>query len=183
MQSQTTYSGSLNSNAGSTNSNSGSNSSSNSSGNNTNTSNSSSSNNNGGRFLYIKDLEPNQKAVNLHVIVLEVTRPNTTKDGNEVRTVRIADKTGSINLSVWNEHGSVLRDGDILRLNGCFTQVWKNSLQVKISNKGQIIKCGEFMMTFNESLDMSVLSPEILKTIQDQSKPSNNNNNNKAQIF
>ena len=30
--------------------------------------------------------------------------------------MRIADKTGSINLSVWNEHGSVLRDGDILRL-------------------------------------------------------------------
>jgi hypothetical protein len=78
--------------------------------------------------------------------------------------------------------------------NGCFTQVWKNSLQVKISNKGQIIKCGDFMMTFNESLDMSVLSPEILAKIQDQSKQqqqsSNNNNNNnngnntnKVQIF
>ena len=83
-----------------------------------------------GRFLHIKDLEPNQKTINLHVIVLDVTKPNTTKDGHEVRTVRIADKTGSINLSVWNEHGSVLREGDILRLNGCFTQIWKNSLQV-----------------------------------------------------
>jgi hypothetical protein len=50
------------------------------------------------------------------------------------------------------------------------------------------------MMTFNESLDMSVLSPEILSKIQDQSKQqqqsSNNNNNNnngnntnKVQIF
>ena len=51
------------------------------------------------------------------------------------------------------------------------------------------------MMTFNESLDMSVLSPEILAKIQDQSKQqqsSNNNNNNnnnngnntnKVQIF
>ena len=108
-----------------------------------------------------------------------MTRPNTTKDGNEVRTVRIADKTGSINLSVWNEHGSVLRDGDILRLNGCFTQIWKNSLQVKISNKGQIIKCGDFMMVFNETLDMSILSQDFLKTINEQGK----SNNNKAQIF
>jgi hypothetical protein len=91
------------------------------------------SNTNQGRFFFIKDLEPNQKAMNLHVIVLEVTKPNTTKDGHEVRTVRIADKTGSINLSVWNEHGSVLREGDILRLNGCFTQIWKNSLQVRDS--------------------------------------------------
>ena len=193
MQSQTTYSGSLNSNSGSgssNNSNSNTNSNSNNNSNNNSGGGGGSNSTSSGRFLYIKDLEPNQKAINLHVIVLEVTRPNTTKDGNEVRTVRIADKTGSINLSVWNEHGSVLRDGDILRLNGCFTQVWKNSLQVKISNKGQIIKCGDFMMTFNESLDMSILSPDILKNIQDQSKPSNNNNNNnisnnnnKAQIF
>lgn len=156
--------------------------------NNANASNQSSLNSNqGGRFLYIKDLEPNQKSINLHVIVLEVTRPNTTKDGNEVRTVRIADKTGSINLSVWNEHGSVLREGDILRLNGCFTQIWKNSLQVKISNKGQIVKCGDFMMIFNDSLDMSILPPDVLKSIQDQGKQSNNNNNNgngnKAQVF
>lgn len=130
-----------------------------------------------GRFLFIKDLEPNQKAVNLHVIVLDVTKPNTTKDGHEVRTVRISDKTGSINLSVWNEHGSVLREGDILRLNGCFTQIWKNSLQVKISNKGQIIKIGEFMMVFNENPDMSVLSPEILKTIAEQGGKQNSNTN------
>lgn len=123
---------------------------------------------NQGRFIFIKDLEPNQKAMNLHVIVLEVTKPNTTKDGHEVRTVRIADKTGSINLSVWNEHGSVLREGDILRLNGCFTQVWKNSLQVKISNKGQVIKIGDFMMVFNETPDMSILPPEVLKSIMDQ---------------
>lgn len=172
MQPQTTYSGSLNSNSGSGNNNNGSN-------NNNNNNSNNSGGNTGGRFLYIKDLEPNQKSINLHVIVLEVTRPNTTKDGNEVRTVRIADKTGSINLSVWNEHGSVLRDGDILRLNGCFTQIWKNSLQVKISNKGQIIKCGDFMMVFNETLDMSILSQDFLKTINEQGK----SNNNKAQIF
>ena len=140
-----------------------------------------------GRFIFIKDLEPNQKAINLHVIVLDVTKPNTTKDGHEVRTVKIADKTGSINLSVWNEHGSVLREGDILRLNGCFTQIWKNSLQVKISNKGQVIKIGEFMMVFNENPDMSILSPEIQKAIMEQggnksnsSSTYNNNNGNSS---
>ncbi len=71
-------------------------------------------------------------------------------------------------MSLWNEYGAVLREGDILRLNGCFTQIWKNSLQVKVGNKGQIIKVGEFMMIFNEVPDMSILSPEILKEIQDQ---------------
>ena len=83
-------------------------------------------------------------------------------------------------MSLWNEYGAVLREGDILRLNGCFTQIWKNSLQVKVGNKGQIIKAGEFMLIFSELPDMSVLSPEILKEIQEQqqggglgNKPSN----------
>lgn len=49
----------------------------------------------GGRFLLIKDLEPNQKGLNLQAIVLEIGKPTQTKDGHEVRTVRIADKSGS----------------------------------------------------------------------------------------
>jgi ssDNA-binding replication factor A large subunit len=124
-----------------------------------------SGNSSGGYFKFVKDLEPNQKNISLHVIVLDVAKPTQTKDGHEVRSVRIADKTGSINLSVWNEYGAVLREGDILRLNGCFTQIWKISLQVKVSNKGQIIKVGEFMMVFNELPDMSILSNELVKGI------------------
>ncbi|CAF0975143.1 unnamed protein product [Brachionus calyciflorus] len=120
------------------------------------------------RFVMIRDLEPNQKNINLHAIVLEVAKPTQTKDGHEVRTVKIADKTGSINLSVWNDYGAVLREGDILRLNGCFTHIWKNSLQVKIGNKGQIIKQGDFMMVFSENPDMSILSTEVMKELQEQ---------------
>ena len=112
----------------------------------------------------IKDLEPNQKSLNLHAIVLDVAKPTQTKDGHEVRSVRIADKTGSINLSVWNEYGAVLREGDILRMNGCFTQIWKNLLQVKIGPKGQITKVGDFLMVFNENPDMSV-SVSFVNTI------------------
>jgi len=42
-------------------------------------------------------------------------------------------------------------------------------MQVKIGGKGQIVKCGEFMMVFNETPDMSILSPEVLKDIEQQS--------------
>lgn len=72
-------------------------------------------------------------------------------------------------MSLWNEYGAVLREGDIIRLSGCFTQIWKNTMQVKIGGKGQIVKCGEFMMVFNETPDMSVLSSEVLKEIEQQS--------------
>lgn len=43
-------------------------------------------------------------------------RPNTTKDGHEVRTLKIADKTGSINVSVWDEPGNFIQPGDICKL-------------------------------------------------------------------
>jgi len=48
----------------------------------------------GGRFVLVKDLEPNQKGLHLQVIVLDIGKPTQTKDGHEVRTVRIADKSG-----------------------------------------------------------------------------------------
>lgn len=43
-------------------------------------------------------------------------RPSMTKDGHEVRTCKVADKTGSINLSVWDEPGTHIQPGDICRL-------------------------------------------------------------------
>ena len=46
----------------------------------------------GGRTLLLKDLEPNQKNINLYAIVLEIGKPSQTKDGHEVRNIRIADK-------------------------------------------------------------------------------------------
>ena len=51
-----------------------------------------------------------------------------TKDGHEVRSCKVADKTGSINLSVWDEPGLLLQPGDILRISKAYVSVWKNCL-------------------------------------------------------
>lgn len=110
------------------------------------------------QFFLIKDLKPNLKNLNLQVIVLDINKPTQTKDGHEVRSVRVADRTGTVNLSVWNDYGALLKEGDILRLNGCYTQIWKSSLQLKISTKGSLVKCGEFMMIYADTPDMSQLS-------------------------
>ena len=39
-----------------------------------------------------------------------------TKDGHEVRSCKVADKTGSITISVWDEIGGLIQPGDIIRL-------------------------------------------------------------------
>lgn len=43
-------------------------------------------------------------------------RVTKTKDGHEVRSCRVADKSGSIAISVWDELGSLIQPGDIIRL-------------------------------------------------------------------
>lgn len=43
-------------------------------------------------------------------------RVTKTKDGHEVRTCKVADKTGSINISVWDDVGNLIQPGDIIRL-------------------------------------------------------------------
>ena len=42
-------------------------------------------------------------------------KPSKTKDGHEIRTIRVADKSGSINMSVWDDHGTQIQCGDIIR--------------------------------------------------------------------
>lgn len=43
-------------------------------------------------------------------------RVTKTKDGHEVRSCKVADKSGSIAISVWDELGSLIQPGDIIRL-------------------------------------------------------------------
>ena len=43
-------------------------------------------------------------------------KPTHTKDGHEVRSCKVADKSGSVNVSVWDEAGGLLQTGDICKL-------------------------------------------------------------------
>ncbi|XP_040295345.1 SOSS complex subunit B2 isoform X2 [Bufo bufo] len=72
----------------------------------------------------IKDIKTGQKNLNVIFIVLEIGRVTKTKDGHEVRSCKVADKTGSITVSVWDEIGSLIQPGDIIRLTRGFCMVY-----------------------------------------------------------
>lgn len=44
--------------------------------------------------------------------------PVTTREGDMIYRYLVADKTGSIILSVWGELGKDIKGGDILRITG-----------------------------------------------------------------
>jgi hypothetical protein len=78
------------------------------------------------------------------------------------------------NSSIWDEPGKLLQPGDIVRMTKCYAAPWRGSLTLYSGKNGEITRMGDFMMVFNEALNMSELpinpAPQIL--------PVNNGNGN-----
>ncbi|XP_063788413.1 SOSS complex subunit B2 isoform X1 [Pseudophryne corroboree] len=94
-------------------------------------------------YVSIKDIKTGQKNLNIVFIVLEIGRVTKTKDGHEVRSCKVADKTGSITVSVWDEIGSLIQPGDIIRLTRGYASLWKGCLTLYSGRGGELQKIGE----------------------------------------
>ena len=73
----------------------------------------------------------------------------------------MADRTGMVNLTVWNEQGKVLQQGDIIRMTRGYTNMFKNCLTIHPIRNGEFVKIGDFCMIFTETPNMSEPSPEL----------------------
>uniref|UniRef100_A0A8C7VDL2 SOSS complex subunit B2 n=1 Tax=Oncorhynchus mykiss TaxID=8022 RepID=A0A8C7VDL2_ONCMY len=116
---------------------------------------------NDAQFL-IKDIRLGLKNLNLIFIVLEMGRVTKTKDGHEVRSCKVADKSGCITLSVWDEVGGLIQPGDILRLSRGYASLWKGCLTLYTGRGGDLQKIGDFCMVFSEVPNFSEPNPEVL---------------------
>ncbi|XP_018423672.1 PREDICTED: SOSS complex subunit B2-like [Nanorana parkeri] len=112
-------------------------------------------------FVSIKDVKTGQKNLNVIFIVLEIGRVTKTKDGHEVRSCKVADKTGSITVSVWDEIGSLIQPGDIIRLTRGYASLWKGCLTLYSGRGGELQKIGEFCMVYSESPNFSEPNTEF----------------------
>ncbi|XP_072775838.1 SOSS complex subunit B1 isoform X4 [Taeniopygia guttata] len=95
----------------------------------------------------VKDVKPGLKNLNLIFIVLETGRVTKTKDGHEVRTCKVADKSGSINISVWDDVGNLIQPGDIIRLTKGYASVFKGCLTLYTGRGGDLQKIGSAWFT------------------------------------
>uniref|UniRef100_A0A674GSB9 OB domain-containing protein n=1 Tax=Taeniopygia guttata TaxID=59729 RepID=A0A674GSB9_TAEGU len=110
----------------------------------------------------VKDVKPGLKNLNLIFIVLETGRVTKTKDGHEVRTCKVADKSGSINISVWDDVGNLIQPGDIIRLTKGYASVFKGCLTLYTGRGGDLQKIGEFCMVYSEVPNFSEPNPEYV---------------------
>ncbi|XP_039505185.1 SOSS complex subunit B2 [Pimephales promelas] len=142
--------------------------------------------------ILIKDVKAGSKNLNIVFIVLEIGRVTKTKDGHEVRSCRVADKSGSIAISVWDELGSLIQPGDIIRLTRGYASMWKGCLTLYTGRGGDLQKIGEFCMVYSEIPNFSEPNPELLgqanqhKTGKEQrgnSPPNQNSGNGTGPVF
>lgn len=103
----------------------------------------------------IKDIQNNMNNITVMCIILEVNPAVPLKDNHEVRTVKVADSSACINFSVWDELGALLYPGDIIRVHRAYAIYFRNCLTLYVGKNGEIEKIGDFIMTFNESINMS----------------------------
>jgi len=120
--------------------------------------------------VYVKDLRAGLKNLTMNLIVLEVGNPTTTKEHREVRSCKVADHTGCVNLSVWDEPGQYIQPGDKIRLTKGYASYWRNCLTLYCSKMGDIQKIGEFCMIFNEQLNMSEPNPAMAAQVASQNQ-------------
>uniref|UniRef100_A0A4W6CXH2 SOSS complex subunit B2 n=1 Tax=Lates calcarifer TaxID=8187 RepID=A0A4W6CXH2_LATCA len=122
-------------------------------------------------LFLIKDVKPGSKNLNIVFIVLEIGRVTKTKDGHEVRSCKVADKSGSIAISVWDELGSLIQPGDIIKLTrGYYASIWKGCLTLYTGRGGDLQKIGEFCMVYSEVPNFSEPNPELLAQANQQNK-------------
>lgn len=116
----------------------------------------------------LKDIRPAQKSLNVVFIVLEIGKPTRTKDGHDVRSVKVADKTGCMNISIWDDAGDLMQTGDICKLTKGYASMWKGCLTLYTGKGGEVHKIGEFCMQFTETPNMSEPNPEYMQKIEQQ---------------
>uniref|UniRef100_A0A8C7ZH83 SOSS complex subunit B2 n=1 Tax=Oryzias sinensis TaxID=183150 RepID=A0A8C7ZH83_9TELE len=138
-------------------------------------------------LFLLKDVKPGSKNLNIVFIVLEIGRVTKTKDGHEVRSCKVADKSGSIAISVWDELGSLIQPGDIIKLTRGYASIWKGCLTLYTGRGGDLQKIGEFCMVYSEVPNFSEPNPEVLAQTNQQNKsnqrgnsPPNQNSGNGA---
>lgn len=84
-----------------------------------------------------------------------------TKDGHEVRCLKVADRTGSVNISLWGKDGQLLEPGDICMARNCFCNLWRQCPTVYIGKSGSIARVGSIMMSFRLDPNMSKPQQEV----------------------
>ncbi|KJE89412.1 hypothetical protein CAOG_00886 [Capsaspora owczarzaki ATCC 30864] len=106
-------------------------------------------------FIKIADLKPSMRSVRIRCIVLEKGESQRTKDDTLVTSCLVADASGSVRLTVWDDLCLHIQPSDILHITNGYCSLFKGSLTVYTGKAAMVERVGEFTMSFSETPNMS----------------------------
>jgi hypothetical protein len=90
----------------------------------------------------IKDLRVGMKRIKLEAKVMEISKPNSvyTREGklNLVANAKITDKTGIINLPLWNQQIHTIAVGDIIQVENANIVAFRGERQLRLRRTGKM---------------------------------------------
>ncbi len=90
----------------------------------------------------VNDLTENSKNVNATLKVIEIgeTKEINSKFGTKhVCEVKVADKTGSVLLSLWDDQIGKIAVGDVIDVQNGYISIVRNSMRLNIGKYGKIL--------------------------------------------
>ena len=104
----------------------------------------------------INDLEPFQQNINILFKVLRKTRTRKIQKNNtNVCECLIADDTGSILLTVWNDDIEMLEQGEYFALYDGYINIHRNKLKLNKKKFGEIEPCPDQGYEINSDNNLS----------------------------
>lgn len=104
----------------------------------------------------IASITPNDKCIEVRVILLEKLTNIELKNGDKLTQFLVADNTGCIKCNFFGEQGHQLQAGDIVFLGNIYASLYKElTLTLYTGRKSLVRKIGAFYFHFSEDLNMS----------------------------
>lgn len=91
--------------------------------------------------MKINELKKGMSNVEVEAKVIAVSEPRAvqTKYGpNTVADVTVEDDSGSIDLTLWGQQISLIKEGDQIEIQGAYITEWNNTLKLNIPKSGKL---------------------------------------------
>lgn len=95
----------------------------------------------------------------------------TASNGHSHCTVKVADESGAINLTLWDEAGEYLQPGDVCALRHGSTSVYKGVMSLNAGKNAEITKVNRIVLGASLTPDMSAYSGELDKFFSSKAGP------------
>lgn len=96
--------------------------------------------------MKINELKNGQNKVEIQGVIKEISPPREfQKMGRPGRVANssVADETGSVTLTLWNEDIDRFSEGDTVKVVNGFVKEWQGTLQISAGRYGSLEKVGE----------------------------------------